>query len=106
MQIAWSAETVADASASQQLEVNRFRIPACVSVELVFAADPGTFQVDFQVADTDSDSNYVSKTSLSTGLNASFVGRIELSSVVARFIRLLKVSTQNQVGMTARVTQF
>lgn len=92
-----------EAIASQQICLHRYELPTCMSVEVEFADDPGAFQLDLQVADTDAEKYYVTKASLAGDLNASFVGRIEVTNVVAKFARLKMISLANAVNVTARI---
>ena len=58
--------------------------------------------VDLQVADTNEDPYFVTKASFETGLNDAFVGRIEATNIVAKFVRLKMVTLTNAVKVTAR----
>ena len=106
--VVWSNELVpttpAASSVSQAIALQRDKVqPNCLSVEIAFAGNPGTFAVDLEVADTNADANYVTKATLNTGLNASFVGRIEATNLVAKFARLKMVMKTNAVNVTARM---
>jgi hypothetical protein len=79
--------------------------PQSLAVEVVFSANPGNFEVDLQTADTDANANYVTKASLSGGLNGSYVGRIEVAQMSAKFARLAIPTLQNAVNLTARMTR-
>lgn len=101
----WAAEASGTITASTQLSVHRDpHAPACLSVEIQFSVNPGVFQIDLQTADTDAEINYVTKASLTTGLNASFVGRIEITNLVATFVRLKKVTVTNACNVTAKIS--
>lgn len=100
--IVWSNEAVAANSSSMQVCLHRNEhFPTVMSAQIQFAADPGAFQVDLQTADVDDDTLYVTKASINSGLNASFVGRIEATDIVARFVRLRMVTKTNAVNVTA-----
>lgn len=104
----WNAEVVpttpAASSVSHAVALARNpHFPNVVSVEVDFAADPGSFAVDLQTADTDAEANYVTKATLNTGLNAGFVGRIEVTNIVAKFARLKMVTKANAVAVTAKI---
>jgi hypothetical protein len=102
--VLWNNEVVAANGISTQFCMHRHSIEATVlSVQLQFAADPGAFQVDFQTSDVDADAFYVTKASLNSGVNASFVGRMEVTNVVAKFARLYLVSITNAVAVTATI---
>lgn len=89
---------------SMQVSLHRHEhFPVCLSVEIEFSANPGAFQVDVQAADTDDTFHYVTKASLSSGLNSSFIGRIEVTAIVAKFVRLKMVTLTNVVAVTAKI---
>ena len=79
--------------------------PFGASFELAFNGAPGAFEIDLQTADIDEDSHYVTLTNFSTGLNSSNVGRIELPSFWARFVRAKIVTLTNSVGIQLLVTR-
>jgi hypothetical protein len=102
--VLWSGETVAANGISSQFCMHRHSIEATVlSVQLQFSGDPGVFQVDFQTSDVDDDRFYVTKASLSGGVNSAFVGRMEVTNVVAKFARLYMVSITNAVSVTGTI---
>ncbi len=68
------------------------------------ASDPGTFEIDAQVADVDTDAQYANTTGL-TALNASFAGRIELPLIYAKFLRVLAKTITNSVYSNVLVTR-
>jgi hypothetical protein len=104
----WNNETVATSGANQfshAVALKRSPHAANVmSMEINFAADPGAFAIDLQVADTDADKYYVTKSTLNTGLNAGFTGRVEVTNLVSKFARLKMVSRTNSVACTAKLT--
>jgi hypothetical protein len=79
--------------------------PGSVSIELLFSGAPGAFEFDVQVADTDTDDAYITVpavgqiTTAQAGTVKS-VARLELSPVVARFIRLKCVTPITTGGVT------
>ncbi len=99
------------ASIALQLErVNRSFYPWGVSFQVAFTdvngnpANPGAVEVDIQTSDIDQDTQYCTINSLTSGLNANFVGRIELPSFYAKYIRaFIKVLTNN-VFVTVQAT--
>jgi hypothetical protein len=97
----WSAEAVSNGGKSQQVSFHRRELPGTCSVEVEFSGDPGAFSIDLQTADTDADKYYVTKTTLSA-VNSSFVGRLEVPQIVAKFARLVLVSKANAVNVTAK----
>lgn len=99
----WDAEDVNTGDKSRQVCFHRDpNFPNVFSVEIEFSGDPGAFQIDVETADEDADKYYVSKGSLTSGLNGSFVGRIEVVSSVAKFARLNAVLITNNVNVTAK----
>lgn len=87
--------------------------PINISVELLFSADPGAFEVDIQTADTDSTNAYQGQTgtgwaltSASTGSGSGtiFSARTELA-VKAHFVRpYVKTQTANGVNITCNIS--
>lgn len=102
----WNNETLTLPSAGASLSVSMHRnsnLPNCVSAEIAFGADPGAFAIDLQVADTDQEKFFVTKATLNSGLNTSFVARIEATNIVAKFARLRMVTRTNSVPVTAKL---
>ena len=101
--LVWNDENVTAGTSSLAVGLQRHEhLPNCFSVEIIFAATPGAFAVDLQVADSNEEKYYVTKASLNTGLNATFAGRVEATNIVAKFARLRMVSLTNAVKVTAR----
>ncbi len=101
-------ENVAPGVASIALQLRRERglfYPFGMSIELTFGANPGVFEVDVQTADTDDDAHYVTINTLTGGLNASFVGRLELPSFWAKYARAKVVTLTNPVTVTVLLTR-
>lgn len=100
------AITAGQSSIAVQLErIRTASYPWGVSFAIWFAANPGAFQVDVQTADLDQDSQFVTIASLTGGLNASNVGRVELPSFWAKFARVKLVSIGNAVNSSVLVTR-
>ena len=100
----FAAEAATATKKSQQFGMRRNDAPVPLSVEIKFSADPGNFSISLQTADTDADAYYVnSLTVTQTGMNSTFVCRIESLGVVARFARLSITSITNAVNVTATV---
>jgi hypothetical protein len=99
--------TAGQSSIAVQLERTKsgFFYPIGFSVEVSFSGAPGTFEVDVQTSDTDQDSFYVLNTKITTGLNASNVGRLEVLSYWALFARISVPTLQNAVNVTAKITR-
>jgi hypothetical protein len=82
------------ASAAFQLErINRSFYPWGVSFQVAFTdvngnpASPGSFEIDIQTSDIDQDLQYCTLNVLTTGLNASFVGRVEVPTLYGKYVR-------------------
>jgi hypothetical protein len=104
--VLWANETVAAGGKSVQFGIRKDQhFPAIFSLEAVFSADPGAFSLSIQTADVDDETRYVTKVTLSdsTLLNSSFVGRIEVMDVVAKFARAYLSALTNAVNITATV---
>jgi hypothetical protein len=104
----WNNETVAvgEASIAFQIErVNRTFYPWGISLEIFFSGNPGAFEVDFQDADIDQDSHYVTVDAITVGLNASYVTRIELPSFYAKYVRVKLVTLTNPVNVSVLLTR-
>lgn len=102
------------ASIAVQLErVNRSFYPWGASFEVYFTdvngnpASPGNFEVDIQTADIDQDTHYCTINSFvnTASLNANFVGRIELPSFWAKFVRGYVKSLTNPVYTSLLATR-
>jgi len=103
-QAVWNDENVTAGSSSLAVGLQRNEnLSNCLSVELLFAANPGAIKVDLQTADTNEEKCFVTKASYETGLSAQFVGRIEATNIVAKFVRLKMVTLTNAVKVTARI---
>jgi hypothetical protein len=108
----WSAETPTPGNgttaASQQvtLQMQPGKNGAPFSVDGKFSGAPGSFEIDIQVAATDSDTNYqtCSNCAITTvdSTNNTFSWQVWANS--ARFVRLLMRSRGNSVTVTATVT--
>lgn len=104
----WQNQSVPAGTASVAVQLERQKsasYPFGFSFEVGFSASPGAFQVDFQFSDTDDDAHYVTRSSMTSGLNASFVGRQEFPSVWAKFARAKMVTLTNAVNTTVQVTR-
>jgi hypothetical protein len=107
----WNAETptpgAGNASASQQvaLVIKDGRPGSPFSVDGQFSAAPGAFEVDVQVASTDSDTKYqtCSNCNITTVDSTNQTFHLDYAGT-ARFVRLLMRSRTNTVTVTATVT--
>jgi len=101
-------ETVAAGVASIAYQLRRERgafYPWGISLEIFFSGDPGSFEVDLQDADIDEDSHYVTVDTITAGLNASFVTRIELPSFYTKYVRVKLVTLTNSVTTSVLLTR-
>ena len=109
---AWQNETVpagaAAGSLSQAWQLERVRAvsyPWGFSVEVSFSGNPGAFEVDVMVADTDNANNYVQFTNITT-VNSSNVGRVDVLNSWAKYVALyLKTLTNSGVLVTGQITR-
>ena len=69
------------------------------------AADPGTFEIDAQVSDIDTDAMYCNTTGLTAVSASNFAGRIELPWLWAKFIRVNIKTLTNSVYTNVLVTR-
>lgn len=105
--VAFSAETPNAPQASIQFSVSygpsqvQTRV---VSLEIIFAADPGAFEVDLQEADTDADGFYQTVSGGAIAAVAATVFTAKAScQVKCRFLRVKIVTRTNAVALTARI---
>ena len=75
-----------------------------ISAEVTFAAAPGAFSFQLQTADSEVDASYSPEGSAVTAVTGTNVARIELNSVVAKFVRLVFSSLTNNVAVTAKIS--
>lgn len=100
-------------SIAMQLEriKSAYFYPIGVSFQIWFtdvngaATTPGTFQIDIQDSDIDLDAQYCVISSLTGGLNAAFVGRVELPNFWAKFVRVNIKTLTNAVYINVLVTR-
>src|ERR1700690_2750785 len=113
-QSAGAAGVNVSASIAVQLErIKALSYPFGASLEVSFtdvngnASTPGNFEVDWQNADTDRDAAYNTVSALvnTASLNASFVGRIELPTMWAKYTRIYVKTLANPVYITAVLTR-
>lgn len=111
--LAFNAETPAAGQASQAVALapKDADQPGSISVELTFSAAPGVFEFDIQVSDTDADDDYivvpaVGQITTAQAGKVKSVARVELSPLVARFMRILCVTpiTNGGVTVTAKIS--
>lgn len=107
---AWQNETVpasATGSLSQAWQLERVRsvsYPWGFSVEIAFSGNPGAFEVDVMVADTDNPTHYIQFTTI-TQVNSSFVGRADVQNCFAKYVALYLNTLGNSVNITGQITR-
>lgn len=106
----WNAEQPppgnGGASASSRLALGMERgSPGGFSVTGFFSAAPGAFEIDVQVSDVDSDTQYqtVANGNITSVDSTNQTFHFDASSVLATFVRLLMRTRTNAVNVTADV---
>jgi len=107
-QTVWNAESPTAGTASQQVALGErdSRDGSPFSADIQFGGNPGTFEVDVQVANVDQDSSYYTLDQGTTNdgaiaqVNAGFSAHLDAPFVTAKFARLKLVSLQNAVTIT------
>lgn len=108
----WNAETPTPGNgttaASQQVYNNSQLGPGPgtpFSVHGKFSGAPGAFEIDVQISDTDSDTQYqtCSNCNITTVDSTNNTFHLDAVAVNARFIRLLMRSRTNSVTITATI---
>lgn len=101
----FNADAAISGQASQQLALQKPYMAGLVyiGVELLFSATPGTFELDIQEADTDTDAAYVTIGSISA-VSAGQYARGDYQ-VTGRFCRAFLKTLTNVVNTTVRITQ-
>lgn len=100
-------ETVAAGSASIAVQLDRIAhssYPWGASFQLKFAGSPGVFEFDIQVADTDTDADYITVAQL-TSVSTTFVTRYDLTNLWPKFVRGFVNTLGNAVNTTLLVTR-
>ena len=109
----WNAESPSAGTSSQQMALGErdSRGGTPFSADIQFSANPGTFEVDVQVANVDQDSAYYTLDQATTTdgaitqVNAGFAAHLDAPFVTAKFARLKLVSLQNAVTITASLSR-
>jgi len=95
-------------AASQQLALvgTNTKAGTPFSVDFKFSGAPGAFEVDVQVAASDSDTNYqtCSNCNITTVDSTNNTAHLDAVLTNAKFVRLLMRSRTNSVSITATVT--
>jgi hypothetical protein len=111
--VVWNAQVVAagagGVSASQQIAL--VRLPGepgtPFEVSAFFVSDPGSFEVDVQVADEDIDSHYqtVANGNITTVDATNQTFHFDGATIRAKFVRLLMRTLSNAVAVTATISR-
>jgi hypothetical protein len=107
----WFEQPYAQCLGFASVAVKLYKVPGAFypdgySVEVVFSAPPGAFELDIQHADTDTDQNYVTIASISSvGGTNSVVGRYELPNISTRFMRVYMKTLTNNVLTTVQISR-
>ena len=114
--IVWVAsETLVSTSGlntSQQLFIQDYadNPPGVLTVDLVFSANPGTFEIDIQGANFDTDSDYLlvlggQVTSATLQTDGTYRASVPIAPWVYKFVRLAMIDTPDNSATTlARIT--
>ena len=107
----WNAETPTPgsggASASAQLGIAGSAIDRRgFAVDGKFASAPGAFEVDVQVAASDSDTKYqtIANGNVTSVDSVNNAFHLDAPNVIARYVRLLMRTRTNSVAVTAYIT--
>ena len=110
VQVVWNAETptVSETpSASQRVAIGQAQGTTGmdgVSADIQFNGDPGAFEVDFQVSETDVDIDYTTVGGgIITAVDSNFNAHLDVPFVNAKFARLLMVSRTNAVAVMGTI---
>lgn len=102
------------ASIAFQPERNRRSLPSGASFQIYFTdafgnpANPGPLEIDIQDSDIDEDGQYCTVVAWNGNgsLNANFVGRVELPTVLGKYVRAFVKALTNPVFVTVQITDF
>lgn len=107
----WQKETVpasaANGSLSVAFQLERVRsvsYPWGFSVEVSFSGNPGVFEVDVMVSDTDNPNNFIQWTNI-TQVNATNVGRADVLNSWAKYVAVYLKTLTNNVTVSAQLTR-
>ena len=107
----WQNEIIpagqANGSLSLAFQMERVRsaaYPWGFSIEVAFSGNPGAFEVDVMVADTDNPNNFIQWTNITT-VNATNVGRVDVLNSWAKYVAVYMKTLTNSVQVTAQLTR-
>ncbi len=108
-------QLVTSGQASIALQLERIKMsyyyPFACSFQIFFTdvngapANPGAIDIEVQTSDIDADAQFVNESGLTGGLNASFVGRVQLTLSWMKFVRVLATTVTNAVYLNVLVTR-
>jgi hypothetical protein len=99
-----SAPTGSLSIAFQLERISRTSYPWGYSIEVAFSGNPGEFEVDVMVADTDNPNNYIQWTNI-TQVNSTNVGRVDVLDSWAKYVALYMKTLTNPVLVTGQLTR-
>ena len=106
---AWAGERTPASIASVAFElerINRTFYPWGFAVEVAFSGNPGTFVLDVQGAETDTDANYITLAAIANAqMNSGYVARGDYTTYFPKFVRLYTHTLPNDVSITAIITR-
>ena len=108
-QYLWNAQNlVAGTTTSIGVQLERiksgFFYPWGAAFEVAFSGAPGTFEIDIQFAETDTDKNYVTVGTI-TAVNTNNVGRYDMpNTVFPKYVRAFCKTFPNAVTATLLCT--
>lgn len=100
-----AGDAVGSLSLAVQLErVRSVHYPWGFSVEVDFSGNPGAFEVDVMVADTDNPKYFIPWTNI-TQVNAFNVGRVDVLNSWAKYVALYMTTLGNAVSVSGQITR-
>ena len=94
-------------SLSRAVQLERVRsvsYPWGFSVEVAFSGNPGAFEVDVMVADTDNPNYFIQWTNI-TQVNSTNVGRVDVLNSWAKYVALYMKTLTNGVTVSGQLTR-
>jgi hypothetical protein len=98
---------VTPGSLSKAVQLERVRsvhYPWGFSVEVSFSGNPGVFEVDVMVSDTDNPNYFIQWTNI-TQVNAFNVGRVDVLNSWAKYVALYMKTLTNAVTVSGQLTR-
>jgi hypothetical protein len=105
--VVWNGETIAANSASTAVLLERQKsasYPFGAAFQIAFTTAPGTFDVEVQGSEDDTDATYVKLASI-TAVNSSNVGRYDMVAFYPKYVRLFVRTLTGSKVATAVITR-